>query len=103
MGGKEEIGGGGTKTAGVAEGVGGPEEPGEGASTTHMLQAGCVSEVLRMLSSYGLPVGSRGHKLGNGVCESGKGVYMEDGKRVFAVIHAALGENDGDKMDAGGA
>lgn len=38
MGGSEENGG--TKTAGVAEGVGGPEEPGDGASTTHMLRVG---------------------------------------------------------------
>lgn len=31
------------------------------------------------------------------------GVDVEDGERVFAVVDAALGEDDGYEVDAGGA
>jgi hypothetical protein len=30
-------------------------------------------------------------------------VYVEDGERVFAVVDAAFGEDDGDEVDAGGS
>ena len=33
--------------------------------------------------------------------EGGLGVYVEDGIRVFAVNHAAGGEDDRDEVDAG--
>ena len=36
--GRGVMGDGGTRTAGVEAGVGGPEEAGEGISTTHMLE-----------------------------------------------------------------
>lgn len=44
--GRGVMGDGGTRTAGVEAGVGGPEEAGEGISTTHMLEARGVSWVL---------------------------------------------------------
>jgi hypothetical protein len=37
------------------------------------------------------------------VGECAVGVYVEDGKGVLAVVYAALGEDDGDEVDAGGA
>lgn len=37
----------------------------------------------------------------NGVGKSVVGGYVEDGKRVFAFVHAAFGEDNGDEMDAG--
>lgn len=30
-------------------------------------------------------------------------IHMEDGIRVFAIVDAALGEDDGNEVDAGGA
>jgi hypothetical protein len=31
------------------------------------------------------------------------GVHVEDGERVFAVVYAAFGEDDGDEVDARGS
>jgi hypothetical protein len=35
--------------------------------------------------------------------ECAVGIYVEDGERVFAVVDAAFGEDNGDKVDAGGS
>ena len=35
--------------------------------------------------------------------ECAVGVDVEDGKGIFAVIHAAFGEDDGYEVDAGGS
>lgn len=42
-----------------------------------------------------------GHQLGDRVRESGPGAHVKNGERVFAVEHAAAGEDDGDEVDAG--
>ena len=42
-----------------------------------------------------------GDEFGDGVGEGRVGVYVEDWVGVFAVVHAAIGENDGDEVDAG--
>ena len=48
-----------------------------------------------------MPVGFRRDEFRDCVCESGVGVYVEDGVGVFAVVHAAGGEDDGDEVDTG--
>lgn len=48
-----------------------------------------------------VPVGCCSNELGDCVSKGGLGVYMEDGVRVFAVNHAAGGEDDGDKVYTG--
>lgn len=48
-----------------------------------------------------LPVGFRSDKFGDGVGEGRIWAHVEDGERVFAVVHAAGGENDGDEVEAG--
>lgn len=40
-------------------------------------------------------------EFGDGVGESGIRAYVENGERVFAIVHATVGENDGNKVDAG--
>ena len=46
-------------------------------------------------------VGFCGDELGNGVGECAAWCDVEDGKGVFTLVHAASGENNGDKVDAG--
>lgn len=48
-----------------------------------------------------VPMGRRSNELCDSVGEGGLGVYVENGVRVLAVIHAAGGENDGDEVYAG--
>jgi hypothetical protein len=48
-------------------------------------------------------VGAGRDELCDRVGECAVGVYVEDGKGVLAVVYAALGEDDGDEVDAGGA
>ena len=50
-----------------------------------------------------LPVRAGGDELGDSVGEGGEGVDVEDGEGVLAVGDAAVGEDDGDEVDAGGA
>jgi hypothetical protein len=45
-------------------------------------------------------VGARGDEFGDGVCERGVGVDVEDGEGVFAVVDAAFGQDDGYEVDA---
>lgn len=40
-------------------------------------------------------------KFGDSVREGGVGADVEDGVGVFAVVHAAGGEDDGNEVDAG--
>ncbi len=47
------------------------------------------------------PVGFGCDKFGDGVREGGVGADVEDGVGVFAVVHAAGGEDDGNEVDAG--
>ena len=49
------------------------------------------------------PVTAGGDELGDSVGERGPRVDVEDWVAVFAVADAALGEDDGDEMDARGA
>ena len=45
-------------------------------------------------------VRASGAKLGDGVCQGAVWVYVEYGVGVLAVDYTALGEDDGDKVDA---
>lgn len=47
-------------------------------------------------------VGAGGDEFGDGVGEGAVGGDVEDRVGVFAVLHAAFGEDDGDEVDAGG-
>ena len=47
-------------------------------------------------------VGAGGDEFGDGVGEGAVGADVEDWVGVFAVLDAALGEDDGDEVDAGG-
>ena len=42
-----------------------------------------------------------GNKFGNCVGEGGVRANVEDGIGVFAIVHAAGGEDNGDKVDTG--
>lgn len=42
-------------------------------------------------------------EFGYGVRECAKGVHVEDGEGVLAIVYAALGEDDGEEVDTGGA
>ena len=46
-------------------------------------------------------VGASGAELRDSVRQGAEGRDMEDGIGVFAVLHAAFGEDDGDEVDAG--
>jgi len=42
----------------------------------------------------------RGHKFGDGMCKCRKRSDVEDRERVFALVHTAGGQDDGDEVDA---
>ena len=46
-------------------------------------------------------MGLGSHKLSNRMREGGVRANVKHGVRVFAIVHAAGRENDGDKVDAG--
>ena len=43
------------------------------------------------------------NELCDGMRQCAEGVDVEDGERVLAIVHATLRENNGNKVDAGGA
>lgn len=48
-----------------------------------------------------LPMGFRGDEFGDGVGKGGVRVDVKNREGVFAIVHAASGEDDGDEVDAG--
>jgi hypothetical protein len=48
-------------------------------------------------------MGAGGDEFGDGMGEGGERIYVEDGERVFAIVDAAFGKDDGNEVDAGGA
>ncbi len=74
-------------------------EDGVGVSTTHILGRGQRVEVGKERTV--VPVSCCSNELGDRMSEGGLRVYVEDGVRVFAVNHAAGGQDNGDEVYAG--
>ncbi len=74
-------------------------EDGVGVSTTHILGRGQCVEVGKERTV--VPVSRCSNELGDRVSEGGLGVYVEDRVRVFAVNHAAGGQDNRDEVYAG--
>lgn len=85
----------------MREGVGGPEEDGEGASTSHILGPGvsfaCGKEVER-----NLPVRFCSCEFCDCVREGGEGSDVENWVGILSVVQTAVVKNDGEELETGG-